>query len=295
MNCYRFQQENYNQGFLDGGISATYIIHLEGNGRLAHVKSQLARYHPSKIVYILFNKGYKECAKNLRDNVPPVDLVDAYRTVMEHAEAQHYQNILVLEDDFIFDEKILEEGEHTGRILTFLKEHSDTSFTYSLGCLPILQVPTPSYYTRQTLLNCGTHSVIYTEKCRKQVLRDFQEQRPFFLKEDWDIYTNHRFVQYMYYIPLCYQLFKDTENQRHWIYIPGITELALFYFKRLNMDVQPEPGFSIMYYLSFWLFFVMVLLVGYLVHSIYIWVDHQQLKSLILKGYKKNFSVLKIA
>jgi len=292
MECYRFEQENFEAGFLDDGVSATYIIHLEGNGRLDHVRVQLSQYHPTKIVYILFNKGYKKCSKNLREKVPPVDLVDAYKTVMEHADQHNYGNILVLEDDFIFDQKIV-EPVHVDRITAFLKERGDTSMSYSLGCLPIFQIPT-SYYHRYSLLKCGTHAVIYTKKFRKQAIRDIERADSFPLKEDWDIYTNSKFNQYMYYIPLCYQLFTDTENQRHWIYLPGITELALFYFKFFRMDTAPQLGFSILYYFSLFIFFIILCLLLFAVYWSAIYWEKSKLKNLIMKGYKKNFGVSKI-
>ena len=42
---------------------ATYILYLEGNGRYSQIEEQLKEYHPTKIVHIIFNKGYKKCDK----------------------------------------------------------------------------------------------------------------------------------------------------------------------------------------------------------------------------------------
>ena len=56
-SCYTFEQIEYSNGLLD--LDATYIIHLEGNGRIENIKSQLNEYHPTNLVYILYNKGYK--------------------------------------------------------------------------------------------------------------------------------------------------------------------------------------------------------------------------------------------
>lgn len=33
MDCYRFEKKMYDKGFLDDAIDATFIIHLESNGR----------------------------------------------------------------------------------------------------------------------------------------------------------------------------------------------------------------------------------------------------------------------
>ena len=86
MDCYRFEKRTFDKGFLDDAIDATFIIHLEGNGRLEHINYELTKYHPSKTVYILFNKGYKNCVKPTHVQNPPSDLVDAYMTIMKYAE-----------------------------------------------------------------------------------------------------------------------------------------------------------------------------------------------------------------
>ena len=68
-HCYHFEKHSYNDGCLSESVDATYIIHLEGNGRLLKIKQQLEKYHPSYTTYILFNKGYKKCyvSKNFHD------------------------------------------------------------------------------------------------------------------------------------------------------------------------------------------------------------------------------------
>ena len=58
--CYNYKKIIYNNGLFNKTIDATYIIHLEGNGRLDDIMKQLNEYQPTNIVYILFNKGYKK-------------------------------------------------------------------------------------------------------------------------------------------------------------------------------------------------------------------------------------------
>ena len=61
--CYRFEEfVGENPLFLN--IDATYVIHLEGNGRLDSVKKELTEFYPSKNTFILFNKGFKKCEKD---------------------------------------------------------------------------------------------------------------------------------------------------------------------------------------------------------------------------------------
>ena len=107
-NCYTFKELNFNCGFLDDSCDITYIVHLEGNGRLENIYNQLSTYQPTKKVIILFNKGYKKCNKKLKEYIPRYDLIDCYITVFNHAK--NYNNILILEDNFIFSDKILDNN-----------------------------------------------------------------------------------------------------------------------------------------------------------------------------------------
>ena len=77
-HCYTFKKIKYNKGLLDNAVDATYIIHLEGNGRYDDIMNQLESYHPTKEVYIIFNKGYKKCSKDDRITLPAHDLTDAF-------------------------------------------------------------------------------------------------------------------------------------------------------------------------------------------------------------------------
>ena len=82
-NCYKFKKLTFNKGFFDESVDATYIIHLENNGRLDSIYNQLKQYIPTKIVYILFNKGYKKCEKDDFIYKPGHDLVDAFFTIFK--------------------------------------------------------------------------------------------------------------------------------------------------------------------------------------------------------------------
>ena len=54
-NCYHLEEYTYNNAIFKN-VDATYIIHLEGNGRLELILQQLQKYHTTRTVYILFNK-----------------------------------------------------------------------------------------------------------------------------------------------------------------------------------------------------------------------------------------------
>ena len=241
-SCYRFEKIEFNDSGGGGGgalldIDATYIIHLENNGRLDSVKEQLNKFRPTKSVYILHNKGYRKCKKDDYINTPPLDLVDAFWHIFKDAQQKNFNNILILEDDFMFNERI-RDIKVQQNIMDFIRNRNYD--VYSLGLLPFLQ----SAYNNTTnicLLGGGTHAMIYSRDCINKVLHD--DKRSI---KDWDLYIA---TKYVYNEPLCYQLFPETENQKHWENDIGV-RTQKYTINKLKLDVQVEPGYSIMYAVS---------------------------------------------
>ena len=248
--CYKFKQYNFNDGIFKNTVDATYIIHLENETRFKHIMDQLSIYHPTDIVYICFNEGYKKCKKQDFIIDPPSDLIDAFITIFKHAKNMNYNNILILEDDFMFSKEILNK-KHINNINDFLIKHNDDNFCYLLGCLPFFMIPYNSH-TYQFLISGGMQSVIYSKKNRNKILNVDQIKI-----NDWDEYNNWNFINnYCYYKPLCYQLFGETENSNYWgqnnnfiIKKIVLTSLKLLKYlhKVFKMDKNPEPGFSYFY------------------------------------------------
>ena len=260
-------------------VDATYIIHLEGNGRLPSIENQLEQYHPTNLVYIVFNKGYKNCTKKLPYQLPAHDLVDTFLFIFKHSIEQGFQNILILEDDFIFSPEINREN-HLTIINNFLIVKKNENMMYFLGCLLWLQLPYNSH-TGINLLSSGTHSVVYSHSARVYMI-----QKKFVPIFDWDIYNNcfTGIRRYIYNKPLCYQLFPETENYSNWPSLFGFDPVKL-YIKYNNLDVRLENGYSNSYKYSIifgYLFLIIILLL--LLWIIYfIWNNKKKLKNLILK------------
>jgi hypothetical protein len=255
--CYRFEKIEFINGLLD--IDATYIIHLENNGRLEHIKSQLSKFQPTKLVYILYNKGYKNCEKNLHLNKPAIDLIDAYLYIFKDAYNKNYKNILILEDDFIFSEKIKDKTVQKN-VMNFINKNNYD--VYSLGYLPFLQKAYDNN-TNICLIGGGTHACIYSRKFIKNTLQ--LEQSKII---DWDAYTQKNSIRYMYNEILCYQLFPETENQKEW---GGniIKKIYLNMIKYLKLDVQVEPGYTFFHNLSRVLYGLCVILLVWLVITVF--------------------------
>ena len=265
--CYTFKKMKYNTGLLHDAVDATYIINLEGNGRYDDIMNQLKTYHPTKEVYILFNKGYKKCQKDEHIKLPAHDLVDAFLQVFKHAKNQNYDNILILEDDFIFTEKIMKESvQHN--ICSFLNEHKNEDYQYFLGCLPYLQIPcTLDGKHFINICSVGMHAVIYTKKNRERLLNINQKDIT-----DWDYYSFTHSRRYMYCEPLCYQLFPDTDNSKNWHKDNYIFHIIALLTKKgfnfIKLDTQVEPGYTIFYIFSKLFAFIIFILILFIVYNI---------------------------
>lgn len=237
--CY-YLKTHYYKDVLFNNVDATYIIHLEGTKeRYKNINEQLEMYHPTKIVHIVFNKGFKNCNKESIKNSTK-DLIDTYLYIMN--DAKRYNTILILEDDFIFNKDIT---NHTKIIESFVNNNTD--YIYRLGCIPYIQIPY-NYYTYRGLF-LGSHCVLYSKSIRNKIIKDKNNI------SDWDVYINFLTINYIYYKPLCYQLFTNTENRNNW----GDYNIVVYYIAQnflvtiihiLGIDKNVEPGYSITYTIS---------------------------------------------
>ena len=270
--CYRFEKYIFNDGLLNNGVDATYIIHLENNGRLDNIMNQLSEYHPTNKVYILFNKGYKLCDKENID-LPADDLIDAFLYCFKHANEHNYNNILILEDDFIFNPEIknIKHINNINNINEYCINNINNKFILLLGCIPFISIPYNSYlyYT----FSMGMHSVIYSKLMREIILNDNIQNI-----KDWDAYLSFNKLQY--YTPLCYQLFPETENSKNWGENYGVFKFLMilpkYIIKILKLNNQVEPGYSIMYIFSKLFFWFLLFLLIYLIF-------YRQIQKKILK------------
>ena len=280
-HCIRLEKKIFKNAMFQPSVDATYILHLEGNGRLPSIEEQLSKFNLTNIVYIVFNKGYKNFKKSLPYQLPAFDLTDTFLYVFQHANENGFKNILVLEDDFIFTNEITKDN-HLNNINNFLIEKQNDNMMYFLGCLLWLQLPYNSH-TSINLVSSGTHAVIYSFKAREYILK--KKIIPVF---DWDIYNNF-FIgirRYVYYKPLCFQLFPETDNSQKWPSLFEFNPIKL-YIKYNRLDVEIENGYSNAYKYSKlfgYLYLIIIILLFYMVLS-YLWNNRKKLK---LKFFKKS-------
>jgi hypothetical protein len=262
-NCYNLKEYTFDNPIFNS-VDATYIIHLEGNGRLVHIEEQLKYYHPTKIVYIVFNKGFKKCEKAQHINKPPLDLIDAFFQCFKDANSKNYGNILILEDDFIFDKEILNR-QHSNKIDIFLdeKNRKEEIYVYYIGAITYLQ-SVFGYYHNRLIFSTGTQSCIYSKGFIKYILNNVKQETI----NDWDIYINFNYIRYKYYTSLCYQTFPETENLKYWdqgsLFLKYVLKILKYNKSIMKLDIQPQPGFNIMESSSrfmFWFIIVTFILI----------------------------------
>ena len=282
--CYNFKKITFENGLFDKTIDCTYIVHLVNNGRIDHVYSEINRIKPTKNIFILFNKGFENCNKKLIEQVSYQDLSDAFLQCFKHANNNNYKNILILEDDFIFNNEIMNK-EHINNINHFLESNKDNEFVYYLGLIPILLFPTTDFNTYRSINSLTMHSVIYSHKCIKKI-------NNFELKyKHWDVIIEKNINnRYFYYKPLCYQTFPETENKKSWHEKDGniyFSKLKNVVIKQLNLDNDPEPGFSLLYFFSKLLFVLLLLIFFYILYFLYmILIVHSNKYSISKNKYK---------
>jgi len=254
--CYTFEKKTYENGLLNNSVDATYIIHLENNGRYEQIEKQLSEYQPTNLVYIVLNKGYKNCEKKLIEQVSYQDLTDAFLQCFTHADEHGYNNILILEDDFIFSPEI-KDTSVLETIKTFLHNKKHEAFIYYLGCVPLIVVPYDwNHYISIKSLAC--HSIIYSKKARALFNKNINYKH-------WDVILEKSVSnKYLYHKPLCYQLFTETENKKSWgekdgTFLMGWIKNATI--QVLGLDKRAEFGFFVLYFIAKFLLFLFAFIV----------------------------------
>jgi len=264
---YTIKTLEYSDGIFDSQIDATYIIHLKNNGREPHIFDELSKFHPTNTIHIVYNEGFRRVDKGPRIKTTVDDLTHTYLWTFEHAVAQKYRNILILEDDFIFGVDQIKDPKTQENVAKILESRKSEDYIFLLGCLPFLMIPRD--HLTYTGITCGMHCAVYSEQCIRNTLACRDKI------VDWDIFFN--FVsettnKYVYYKPLCYQLFPVTENSANWgnehIVLRTLSEMIKPFMRMCQLGTQIEPGYSLFYLFSkilgiFLLGFVVYMIIGY--------------------------------
>lgn len=245
--CYNIQHIHFKECLFEN-VDATYVLIMENSKYEDIVKKQLQHYKPTYNVHIQYNEGFKKCDKYYNNNKKIgktyQDLTHAYITAFNDAKKNGYKHILILEEDFIFSNEIRKQ-RHIDNINAFLPKMRKNKYILSLGCAPVITIK-HSQCIRKCFLSLGTHAMIYPDTLYNDIINDSNAI------DDIDIYFNTK-KKYMYYKPLAYQVYNETENRANWgeqfgylakLISAFVTTVVLSF---LNMDKKEEPGTSILY------------------------------------------------
>lgn len=251
--CYRFDSILHPNGILDNIIDAVYVLLLEHSHRTKSVYTQLNILPLCKHIHIQINKGYKHCDKNLKVNDTLYDVTHALFNIFKDAKQKKYKNILILEDDFMFDDRILNKSILQDLDYFINKEPFDI---YYLGCIPILLKSNIKYYKHLPLIfGFCIHSAIYTKEARHKIMKAYKDTTIFdgkFIEGNLNKICDKL---YCYYKPLCYQIFEETEQSKKWMLGP-----LKSFIKKNKLDKKPQPGFDTIYFYIY-IFHIIILFI----------------------------------
>lgn len=243
--CYDIQIKDYQLGLFDDSVDCTYVILCCGSHpeREQACVSQLNRLRPTKQVKLVYNQGFRTCHKELEKQSTEYDLRDALMFVFN--DAQDCNRILVLEDDFEIDERVLNKT-NVGRINDFLKVTNPD--VYGLGNVSLLCPFDFFRWHQRSLFMFMSHAIVYGLSYRQQKLL-FYRQRASSLPRHVDLMWNvSRHNVYRYYKPLIYQKHDVTENMRNW---PIPMWISLVYVTVFNLRKNARQGYDNLNFLSY--------------------------------------------
>ena len=254
--CTKYDYIEFNKGLLDNCIDAVYVILLEGSERIKNVYSQINNLKLCKKNYIQINKPYTQCyIKQLKKHTSTYHLLHNNIEIYKHAEINKFNNILILEDDFIFN-KDIKKINIIKDIEYFIKK-TDFNLLY-LGNFFLFWPNVCNMKFPHVLLNGLAHSVIYSKKSRNIILEKYKKVShiKYLGFECHDLWFNSFLnKKYFYYKPLCFQPFPMTENRKHWN-----NKFVETVIKILKLDTEPISGFY-KYYMLIYIIYIYIFII----------------------------------
>ena len=226
---------SYSYKYIDGlklcYIDMIYILTLENSNRLSNINNRIFDYN----ITIQINKGYKNCKKKLYKQTSIYDINDAFYNCFLHATNMNYKNIMILEDDFIFDNKINPKDHIVilNEIGGFIKNNKYD--IYHLGPIMHFSIPYTLKHHRCLFMQ-SAHSCIYSINYMKYYIKKYNTLT---IRNDM-LWNDINIIKYKYYRPICYQLFPITENQKYWI-----NKFYKYSIKIFKLDKYYFPGYII--------------------------------------------------
>lgn len=283
--CYRLREvptpwstgKNEIKGPLSGsmqtpllpGVDATIILTMgthtgrKRSGRLMkRYGTIISRICPK--VYFQINQGFKRCSKR-NVHAPPTDLLHALLQAFRHA--QGFRNVLILEDDAVFEPSGLQLRMtllRVGRFIVNRQLNGKPFNTYNLGAVAHILFPCGKGLNHRRILGfrgCA-QAIIWSREARNEVLRSINIAS----------YPNHHVLHadnrklipqleshaFTYKTPIVTQLFVETDNSQYWSsfyenrgwrrdadkLMRAVTRACI---QLLRLDKSTQPGWNLMY------------------------------------------------
>lgn len=238
-NCYYYKNIFFEKGILDNIIDCCIVLLLETNKkREESILNTVNKFKLCKNTIIQYNKGYKNCKKNLYKNNSLHDLNDSYYYAFKFAEEKGIKNLLVLEDDAIFDNNIL--NPKIIKDIEDLYKNVDVDL-FSLGtCVKLIHPKNfiiDTFNCKKLIFFTATHACIYNKLFRDIFIKKYENTRQIGFDEDLNI-NNYNNI-YTYNKPLAYQPFIVTENSKEWsMYNINFSNFCMKFMKLFNLDFE---------------------------------------------------------
>ena len=254
-HSYRYEHIESKNGLFDNYVDMSYILTMENSTRRNNYMGQLLQYNPHKHVTIQHNTGFKHCNKQLYNQNTVHDINDAYYHVFLHAKSHNYNNIIIFEDDFFFDNVEKADVHEIGMFITNNNYH-----IYNLG--PALDISMPyTFKHHQSVFTTSAQGVIYNVKYFDFFIKIYNKG----FNMMYDIVWNSVDVlKFRYYKPICFQLYEMTENIKNW----GFSNVAIFFIKLLNLDKSHYPGWHVLNMLSYVITIIVLYILYYLMNRL---------------------------
>lgn len=268
--CYYYKNFFFDKGLLDNIVDCCIVLLMENNKiREKSILKTITEYKLCKNTVIQYNKGFKKCYKKLYKQTSIYDINDAYYTAFKYSDLNKYKNILILEDDVIFDDNI--KNPKIIKDLESLYKNEDVSM-FHLGSHNFILYPRyliNNYFNcRKLIVVYQSHANIYSKKFRIIFNKEYESGKRL-LSFDQDFFSLKYGNIYAYYKQLAFQPMDETENKENLKFMGvNIWKLILFFYKNiLNLNIQNKPIessnkiFKIFFLINILLYMVLLLII----------------------------------
>lgn len=242
--CYYYKKYFFNNGIFDNIVDCCIVLLMEHDKeREKHVLKTINKYKLCRNTIIQYNKGFKKCSKKLYKQSSMYDINETYYTAFKYADSDNYKNILIIEDDAIFDNNIKNPKIIKDIELLYKNKEVNMFHLGPAGALfDPLSILLDTYNCKKILITSAAHANIYNKKFREIYYKSYETgNRSISVDYNHNIFTYGNI--YTYNKPLAFQPIIETENSKDWNIMGIKVDKICFYFNNniLGLDTKNKP------------------------------------------------------